>query len=91
MGPGGRGRVTANRKGTGGKENGTKSWILKNILLAVERKSHVSKAWNERGDITTDFTAMKKIIRIIRLYLCASRLDSRDEMEEFLKRHSYLN
>lgn len=73
------------------KKNETINWILQKILLAVERKSHVSKAWNERGDITTDSTAMGDIIRIIRLYWCASRLDSTAEMQEFLKRHSYLN
>ena len=53
--------------------------------LRKRKRTQINKSRNERGDITTNFTEIKRIIRKYYGQLYANKLDKLDEMNKFLK------
>ena len=57
------------------------------ILTKKREKTQITRIRNERGDITTDFTEIKRIIKEYYEQLYTNKLDYWDEMETFRETH----
>lgn len=53
--------------------------------MEKREKTQIIKIRNENGDITTNSTEIKGIIREKHEQLCANKLDNLDEVNKFLK------
>ena len=83
-------------KETIAKINKAKSWFFEKInkidkplarlMKKQKEKVQINKIRNENGEITTDNTEMR---RIIRDYLYANKMDNLEEMDKFLEKHNF--
>ena len=86
-------------KETVAKINKTKSWFFEKInkidkplarLIKKEReKNQIHKIRNENGEITTDNTEIKRIIRDYYKQLFANKMDNLEEMDKFLEKYNF--
>lgn len=56
-----------------------------------KKKIQIAKIRNERGDIITDLTEIKRIIREYYAQFCASKFYSLDEKSKFLEKYKLPN
>ena len=86
-------------KETIAKINKTKSWLFEKInkidkllarLIKKKRdKNQINKIRNENGDITTDNTEIKRLIRDYYQQLYANEMDNLEEMNKFLEKYNF--
>ena len=85
-------------KETIAKINKAKSWFFEKInkidkplarLIKKQReKNQINKIRNENGDITTDNTEIKRLIRDYYQQLYANEMDNLEEMDKFLEKYN---
>ena len=88
-------------KETIAKINKTKSWFFEKVnkvdkplarLIKKQReKNEINKIRNENGEITTDNTEIKRIIRDYYQQLYANKMDNLEEMDKFLEKYNFPN
>ena len=86
-------------KETIAKINKAKSWFFEKIntidkplarLIKKQReKNQINKIRNENGEITTDNTAIQRIIRDYYQQLYANKMDNVEEMDKFLEKYNF--
>ena len=86
-------------KQTIAKINNAKSWFFEKInkidkslarLIQKEReKNEINTISNENGEITTDNTEIKRIIRDYYQQLYANKMDNLEEMDKFLEKYNF--
>ena len=86
-------------KDTIAKINKAKSWFLERInkidkplarLTEKQReKNQINKIRNENGEITTDNTEIRRIIRDYYQQLYANKMDNVEEMDKFLEKYNF--
>ena len=85
-------------KETIAKINKAKSWFfektnkidkpLARLIKKKREKNQINKIRNENGDITTDNTEIKRLIRDYYQQLYDNKMDNLEEMDEFLEKHN---
>ena len=85
-------------KKTISKINKTKSWFFEKInkfdkplarLIKKKReRTQINKNRNEKGEVTTDTTAIQSILRDYYKKLYANKMDNLEEMDKFLERYN---
>ena len=83
------------------KINKAKSWFFEKInkidkpwprLIKKQReKNQINKIRNENGEITTDNSAIKRIVRDYYQQLYANKMDNLEEMDKFLEKYNLPN
>ena len=86
-------------KETIAKINKAKSWFFDRIykidkplarLIKKQReKNQINEIKNENGEITTDNTEIKRIIRDYYQQLYANKMDNLEEMDKFLEKYNF--
>ena len=82
------------------KINETKIWFFEKInkidkplAILIKKKmerTQSNKIRNEKGEITTDTTAIQRILRDYCKQFCANKMDNLEEMDKFLERYNLL-
>ena len=75
----------------------TKSWFFEKInkidkplaRLIKKEKNQINKIRNKNGEITTDNTEIRKIIRDYYQQLYANKMDNLEEMDKFLEKYNF--
>ena len=85
-------------KETIAKINKTKSWFfgkinkidkpLARLIKKKREKNQINKIRNENGEITTDNTAMQRLLRDYYQQLYDNKMDNLEEMDEFLEKYN---
>ena len=87
-------------KETIAKINKAKSWFFERInkidkplarLIKKKRKNHIDKIRNENGEITTDNTETKRIVRDYYQQLYANKTETLEEMDKFSEKYNFQN
>ena len=83
------------------KSNKTKSWFFEEInkidkplarlIKKKQEKNQINKIRNENGEITTDNTAIQRILRDYYQQLYANKMDYVEEIDEFLEKYNLPN
>ena len=86
-------------KETIAKINKAKSWFyekinkidkpLARVIKKQREKYKINKIRNEKGEITTDNSEIKRIIRDYYHQLYANKMDSLEEMDKFLEQYNF--
>ena len=87
-------RAEINAKETIAKINKAKSWFfertnkidkpLARLIKKQREKNQINKIRNEKGEITTDNTETRRIIRDYYQQIYANKIDNLEEMDKFL-------
>ena len=87
------------KKKTRAKINKAKSWFFERInkidkplarLIKKQReKNQINKLRNENGQITTDSTEIRRILRDYYQQLYANKMDNLEEMDTFLEKYNF--
>ena len=85
-------------KKTIAKNNETKTWFFEKInkidkplarLIKKKReKAQINKIRNEKGEVTTDITEIRRIVRDYYKQLYVNKMDNIEEMDKFLERYN---
>ena len=81
------------------KINKAKSWFfdrinkfdkpLARLIKRRRAKNQINKIRNENGEITTDNTEIRRIIREYYQQLYANKMDNVEEMDKFLEKYNF--
>ena len=92
-------RPTSNKGHMQTKTNKAKSWFFERInkidkplarLIKKQReKNKINKIRNENGEITTDNTEIRRILRDYYQQLYANKMDNVEEMDKFLEKYNF--
>ena len=62
---------------------------LATLIKKQREKNQINKIRNENGDITTDNTEIKRIIRDYYQQLYANKMNNLEEMDKFLEKYNF--
>ena len=62
---------------------------LARLIKKQREKNQINKIRNENGEITTDNTEIKRIIRDYYQQLYANKMDNMEEMDKFLEKYNF--
>ena len=62
---------------------------LARFIKKQREKNQINKIGNENGEITTDNTAIQRIIRDYYQQLYGNKMDNVEEMDKFLEKHNF--
>ena len=64
-------------------------YLLARLIKKQREKNQINKIRNENGEITTDNTEIKRIIRDYYQQLYANKMDNLEEMDKFLEKYNF--
>lgn len=62
--------------------------LLASLMTKKWVKTQVTKVRNQSGEIYTDFTAIRRVIKEYEKLWCGNTIDSLDEMDKFIETYS---
>lgn len=62
--------------------------LLASLMTKKWVKTQVTKVRNQSGEIYTDFTAIRRVIKEYEKLWCGKTIDSLDEMDKFIETYS---